>query len=113
MSRLLLALLVLLPGAALADPITGDDLAEIRTAIYRQLEASRAEEARGTCAVDRPASVVFLELLALGPDAVQQVKITDRQGRAWLAYYAMQRQRDGSWRTNGCRLVQPARTIPT
>jgi hypothetical protein len=40
---------------------------------------------------------------------VQQVQIKDRAGSVWLAYYSMQRQQDGSWRTNGCHLVQPAR----
>jgi len=25
----------------------------------------------------------------------------------------MQRQKDGSWRTNGCHLAQPVKTIPT
>jgi hypothetical protein len=29
-----------------------------------------------------------------------------------VAYYAMQRQRDGSWRTNGCHLVPPVRNYP-
>ena len=64
-------------------------------------------------AVYRPAAVAFLGLTVMGQDAVQQVQITDRSGAVWLAYYAMQRQRDGSWRTNGCHLVQPAKTIPT
>jgi hypothetical protein len=32
---------------------------------------------------------------------------------AWLAFRddAMQRQKDGSWRTNGCHLVQLTRII--
>ena len=34
-----------------------------------------------------------------------------RSGGLWVAYYAMQRQQDGSWRTHGCRLVQPSRII--
>jgi hypothetical protein len=29
-----------------------------------------------------------------------------------VAYCAMQRQRDGSWRTNGCHLVPPVRNYP-
>jgi hypothetical protein len=64
-------------------------------------------------AVYRPATVVFLDLAVMGHDAVQRVQLTDRTGTVWVAYYAMQRQRDGSWRTNGCHLVQPAKTIPT
>ena len=43
----------------------------------------------------------------MGGDVVQQVQVTDRAGGVWVAYYAMQRQSDGSWRTNGCHLVQP------
>ena len=39
------------------------------------------------------------------------MQISNRAGGVWLAYYSMQRQDDGSWRTNGCHLVQPARTI--
>jgi hypothetical protein len=42
---------------------------------------------------------------------VQQVQVTDNTGLVWVAYYAMQKQKDGSWRTNGCHLVQPTRTI--
>jgi hypothetical protein len=135
-----LFLMVWMPAVALADArITGEDLYEIRTVINRQIDAFRRDDARGAFAlvspdvqqafgtperfldavrvsyraVYRPATVVFLELVSMGPDAVQQVQITDRSGHVWLAYYAMQRQRDGSWRTNGCRLVQPVRTIPT
>ena len=136
----LLVLPFLWAGIAQADPrLSADDLAEIRTVIHRQIEAFRRDDARGAFdlvspdvqqafgtperfldvvrasyrAMYRPARFEFLDLVTLGPDAVQQVRVTDREGHAWLAYYAMQRQRDGSWRTNGCRLVQPARTIPT
>jgi hypothetical protein len=135
--------LVLLFGFALpaaAQPaVTVEDLAEIRGVINRQIDAFRRDDAHeafalvspgvqqtfGTPerfldvvrvsyrAVYRPAAVAFLGLTVIGQDAVQQVQITDRSGAVWLAYYAMQRQRDGSWRTNGCHLVQPAKTIPT
>ena len=104
MRKVLLPFLLVLAGTARADQrLTTHDLSEIRAAIHRQMDA---------CAVDRPAGIVFLDLLSIWPDAVQQVRITDDSGRAWLALYAMQRQRDGSWRANGCRLVRP-RTIPT
>jgi hypothetical protein len=62
-------------------------------------------------AVYRPASVSFLELVVIGGEVVQPVQVTDRSGGLWVAYYAMQRQKDGSWRTHGCRLVQPSRII--
>ena len=136
----LLALLVAFALPAVAQPaITGDDLAEIRAVIHRQIEAFRRDDAQeafklvspavqetfGTPerfldvvrtsygAIVRPTAVVFLGLTVMGEDAVQRVQITDRSGSVWLAYYAMQRQKDGSWRTNGCHLVQPAKTIPT
>jgi len=127
-----------LPAAA-QPAVTVEDLAEIRAVINRQIDAFRRDDAHeafalvspgvqqtfGTPerfldvvrvsyrAVYRPAAVAFLGLMVMGQDAVQQVQITDRAGSVWLAYYAMQRQRDGSWRTNGCHLVQPAKTIPT
>jgi hypothetical protein len=126
------------PVVAQPAPI-GEDLAEIRAVIHRQIEAFRRDDAReafalvspdvqetfGTPerfldavrvsyrAVYRPAAVVFLDLTVMGHEAVQRVQLTDGAGHVWVAYYAMQRQRDGSWRTSGCHLVQPAKTIPT
>ena len=140
MLRICLALLVLLvPLAAPASDgrVTGADMAEIRAVIHRQIDAFRRDDARGAFelvspgvqqsfgtperfldvvrmayrAVYRPASVSFLELMVMGGEVVQQVQVTDRAGGVWLAYYAMQRQKDGSWRTNGCHLVQPTRII--
>jgi hypothetical protein len=131
-------LLSLVCPAALANPLTSADVGEIRGVINRQIDALRRDDARGAFAlatpgvqqsfrtpekflevvrmayraVYRPARVAFLDMLVLGDEVVQQVQITDRSGRVWVAYYAMQRQRDGSWRTDGCHLVQPARTIP-
>jgi hypothetical protein len=139
---MLRALLLCLGFAApaVAQPaLTGEDLVAIRAVINRQIDAFRRDDAReafalvspdvqetfGTPerfldtvrvsyrAVYRPAAVVFLDLAVMGHDAVQRVQLTDRTGMVWVAYYAMQRQRDGSWRTNGCHLVQPAKTIPT
>ena len=132
------ALMLLMPAWATAG-VTADDLAEIRAVINRQIDAFKRDDARGAFAlvspdvqeafgtperfldavrvsyraVYRPAQVAFLGLTLIGAEAVQQVQLTDRSGRVWHAYYAMQRQKDGSWRTNGCRLVQPAKTIPT
>jgi len=102
MRGVLLALALLAPAWVQAA-VTADDLAEIRAAISRS----------GACTVERPAQVTFLNLTVMGPDAVQQVQLRDGAGVLWHAYYAMQRQQDGRWRTNGCRLVQPAKTIPT
>jgi hypothetical protein len=135
----LLWLLLWVPFSAAAGDgrVTSADLAEIRGVINRQIDAFRRDDARGAFAlvspsvqetfgtperflnvmrmtyraVYRPATVAFLELMILSGDVVQQVKVTDHDGAIWVAYYAMQRQQDGSWRTNGCHLVQPARTI--
>ena len=136
----LLALLFAFALPAVAQPaITADDLAEIRGVIHRQIEAFRRDDAQeafrlvspsvretfGTperfldvvrasySPMVRPTAVVFLGLTVIGDDAVQRVRITDRGGALWLAYYAMQRQKDGSWRTNGCHLVQPSKSIST
>ena len=124
-------------GAA-ADRLTSADAAEIRAVIDRQIDAFRRDDAKGAFAlvspsvrqafrtpekfldvvrmayraVYRPASVVFLDMLVMGDDVVQQVQVRDRSGLVWLAYYSMQRQRDGSWKTNGCHLAQPVRTYP-
>ena len=133
-------LAVLLPGAASAaadGSLTPDDLLEIRAVIQRQIDAFRRDDAQqafalaspgvqqafGTPerfldtvrmayrAVYRPSALSFLELVVIGGDVVQPMQVTDRSGAAWVAYYAMQRQKDGSWRIGGCHLVQPTRTI--
>jgi hypothetical protein len=131
-------LLAAATAATAADArITSADLLEIRAVINRQIDAFRRDDARsafalvspgvqqvfGTAerfldtvrvayrAVYRPASVSFLDPLLLGGEVVQQIQVVDGAGGVWIAYYAMQRQADGSWRTNGCHLVQPAKTI--
>jgi hypothetical protein len=135
---LLLLFALALPGVARAA-VTPEDVAEIRAVINRQLDAFRRDDAQQAFAlvspdvqqafgtperfldtvrvsyrvVYRPSAVAFLGLTVIGQDAVQQVQLTDRSGSVWLAFYAMQRQRDGSWRTNGCHLAQPVKTIPT
>ena len=131
-------LLALGAPAGAADRVTGSDAAEIRAVIHRQIDAFKRDDAEGAFAlvspsvrqafqtpekfldvvrmayraVYRPSAVVFLDMLVMGDDVVQQVQLTDRGGLVWLAYYSMQRQRDGSWKTNGCHLTQPVRTYP-
>lgn len=135
---LLLAAALALPGGTAAGPlITGLDTAEIRSVISRQIEAFRRDDARGAfalaspavqhsfgsaekfldavrasyAAMVRPAALAFLPMQVMGEDVVQPLQVTDRAGRVWVAYYAMQRQADGSWRTSGCYLAPPVRTI--
>ena len=136
---LIFSFAVLLPSvpAALEGGVSAADLSEIRGVIHRQIDAFRRDDAHGAfalvspgvqqafgtperfldtvrlaySAVYRPSAVSFLDLVVMGGDVVQPVQVTDRSGAVWVAYYAMQRQRDGSWRTNGCHLVQPSRSI--
>jgi hypothetical protein len=134
----LIFLAAALPAAADEGRITNSDAAEIRAVIHRQMDAFKRDDAPGAFAlvspevrqtfgtpekfldvvrfaygaVYRPARVSFLEMLVMGQDVVQPVQVTDRAGTVWVAYYAMQRQRDGSWRTSGCHLASPAKTIP-
>jgi hypothetical protein len=135
--RILLLLLALLPAPAAASGVSGADMLEIRAVIHRQIDAFRRDDARGAFAlvspgvqevfgtperfldavrssyraVYRPQTVAFLELVVMGADVVQPVQLTDGSGTVWVAYYAMQRQQDGTWRTHGCHLVQPSRTV--
>jgi hypothetical protein len=138
MKMIAVAMLALAAGilpAHAGERVTGADLLEIRGVIHRQIEAFRRDDASGAFALAspgvqqafgnpqaflevvrmayrvmyRPAEVSFRDPMILSGDVVQQVQLKDRAGGVWLAYYSMQRQGDGSWRTNGCHLVQPAR----
>jgi hypothetical protein len=133
-----LAVLLPLAAPAAADSgVSAADMEAIRGVIHRQIDAFRRDDAQSAFAlvspgvqqafgtperfldtvrmayraVYRPTAVAFLELVVIGGDVVQPIQVTDRSGAVWVAYYAMQRQRDGSWRTHGCHLVQPNRTI--
>ena len=139
LKNVLIFIAFLFPMAASADDgrVSSSDLAEIRAVIHRQIDAFRRDDAQGAWAltspgvkqafgtperfldtvrmayraVYRPAAVAFLDLMVFSGEVVQQVQITHRSGSVWLAYYAMQRQKDGSWRTHGCHLVQPSKSI--
>jgi len=56
--------------------------------------------------VYRPQSVTFGPLVdtELGP--LQKVFITGPDGKSYIAVYSMQRQPDGTWKINGCSLLQ-------
>ena len=61
---------------------------------------------RAIRSVYRPASVAFLVPEWLDRELIQGVHFTDGQGGLSLAIYRLQRQRDNSWRINGCELVE-------
>jgi hypothetical protein len=128
-----LAALLLLSHAlpARAEPLTESDVAAIRSVIYRQLDAFRRDNAKAAFSLASPqlraefktpegfmrevrasraplfrsSSVAFRAVWILDDEVVQQVSVTDERGAVWSAYYPMERQKDGTWRTNGCRLV--------
>jgi hypothetical protein len=123
--------LALIPLLALAQSVSKQDAAAVRKVIEAQIDAFRKDDAArafsyatdgirltfGTPqnfmemvrtqypAVYRPRTVAFDPPELAGPnDIVQAVRLTDGEGRAWLAIYPMQRGSDGLWRTNGCQL---------
>jgi hypothetical protein len=106
----LLCLALLAPPAvgAAGNRVTSSDVGEIRAVIHRQIDAQALVCDRP---LSQPASVAFRDLVVMSGEVVQQVQVTDGSGTVWLAYYAMQRQEDGRWRTDGCRLARPGRTI--
>jgi hypothetical protein len=128
---LLVCLAILAPAGAVAQaPVAPSDAQAIRAVIEAQLDAFRKDDAarafslatpgiretfgsaerfmemvRGSyAAVYRPANVTFEAPAGIDGLVVQPVRLTDAQGRVWIALYPMQRQPDGSWRTNGCQL---------
>lgn len=132
--RLVLAGLASLPwaAAAAAPDVSAADAHAIRGVIEAQLAAFRADDAelafsfaspaireqfveadyflamvRGVYpVVHRPKSVAFLLAQNIDGAVIQRVRMTDREGAAWLAVYRMQRQSDRSWRIDGCVLVR-------
>ncbi len=112
-----------------APPSVPDvDADDIRAVIEAQLTAFRADDAelafsyaspairakfgvagyfmamvRGAYpVVYRPESVAFLLAQIVDNDLIQRVRMTDRNGVAWLAIYRMQRQSDRKWRIDAC-----------
>ena len=60
----------------------------------------------GYAAVYHPREVEFRDLKSENGRLLQEVFVVGPDGRPALAIYEMQRQSDGSWRINGCWLVQ-------
>jgi hypothetical protein len=123
--------LALSPFCAAAQAVAPEDARAVRQVIEAQIDAFRHDDAErafsyatrsiretfGTpedftemvrlhyAVVYRPHSVAFDAPVYLGDDdLVQPVRLTDDDGRAWLALYPMQRGADRVWRTNGCQL---------
>ena len=58
--------------------------------------------------VYRPKAVKFEPPQVIDDEVVQPVRLTDADGRTWIAIYPMQREPDGKWRINGCQLARLA-----
>ena len=120
----------LLATSAQAQEISHSDALAIRAVITEQLDAFRRDDGErafslatseiqakfgspevfmemvrtGYPVVYRPGWVHFAEPEILEGIVVQPVRMTDEEGRAWIAVYPMQRQSDGGWRIDGCEL---------
>jgi hypothetical protein len=125
-----LALLLLISMPAIAQAQDGADKPAIVGVIQKQLDAfqgDRAAEAFGYASPDiqhlfgtadnflamvrqgyppvyRPRSVDFRELVTSEGRIVQKVLFVGPDGVPVIAEYFMERQPDGSWRIDGCRL---------
>jgi len=127
------ALLALAPLFAAAQQALPPEVARaVREVVQAQLDAFRRDDAPGAFAlatpgiretfgnpenflemvrnsyavVYRPKNVVFEAPLSIDGQVVQPVRLSDGEGRGWIAVYPMQRQPDGSWRTDGCQLAR-------
>jgi len=122
--------LFLLPAAAAAEEISREDALAIKAVVSEQLDAFKRDDAAkafslatagirakfgtaevfmdmvrsGYPVVYRPASLIFESPQIIQGEVFQPVRMTDSEGRAWIAVYPMQRQEDGTWRIDGCQL---------
>ena len=128
----LLAVTVATSAAARPVPVSATDMRSARAVVQAQLDAFTADDGprafslatqnlrqmfgsperfmamvrAGYPVVYRPSSVAFLIPEWLDRELIQGVHFTDEAGGLWLAIYRLQRQRDNSWRINGCELVE-------
>ena len=132
----LLALALLLPGAAWAQPVLGPgDGAAIERTIRAQLDAFRRDDAPGAyryaapnvreafptpdgfmamvrqsyAPVYRPRQVEFSELAARDGTVEQDVELVGPDGRPVVAAYTLERDGQGGWLITGCALLPSVR----
>jgi Domain of unknown function (DUF4864) len=118
--------------AAGPSPVSSRDAHEVRAVIEAQLKAMAEDDAVRAFSYaspsvrkrfgDAPTFMMMVRegypmlihpeaMLFLKPEAVingirQVVHVRDEEGTSWLATYHVQRQKDKSWRINGC-VVKP------
>jgi uncharacterized protein DUF4864 len=121
-----------LARVAAADDISPADQASIRGMISNQIEAFRRDDGNAAYGfasptiqglfptadqfmsmvrnayqpVYRPQSVTFGQLSDSPAGPLQKVFLVGPDGKSYVAVYSLQRQPDGSWRINGCTLVE-------
>ena len=61
---------------------------------------------QGYAPVYRHRSVEFGAYAEDGDKIEQSLTIVDEDNNVWNAIYYLERQPDGTWRTNGCRLTK-------
>lgn len=49
---------------------------------------------------------LFSEPEIIGAHALQVVQLTDHDDLVWIAIYEVEREEDGSWKVDGCRLFE-------
>ena len=135
MLRALLVTLFLLiaPSASHAETVSDADRAEFQRIISEQIEAFRADDgakAYGHAApnlhVIFPNAEIFMQMVKRGYQPVyrpqsfrfgetgddplgrpsQRVTVIGPDGKTYEALYSMERQPDGSWRIQGCTLLE-------
>ena len=129
----LLALFLFGASAALpAAEVGGEDALAIRAVIAEQLDAFAHDDAprafslattgiqaqfgtpevfismvrSGYPVVYRAKMVQFDKPVVVEGQVIQPVRMTDAEGRAFIALYPMQRQAGGGWRINGCQVAR-------
>ena len=121
------------PRAGRADDLTAADKSEFQRIISEQIAAFNADDgarayAQAAPMIKRifPTPEVFMNMVRNGYAPVyrqksftfgdvttefqgqptQRVTIVDINGKLWTALYSFERQPDGTWKINGCTLVE-------
>src|SRR5215216_51751 len=120
--------------SAFTAEVSTADAAAIRMVVQQQLDAFARDDARRAFAlatsgirerfgtaeaflamvradypvVYRPRRVDFEKPVVIEGEIVQPVRMIDADGVVWIAVYPMERQKNGTWRINGCQVARVA-----
>lgn len=120
------------PLAARAEDLSSADQETIRSIVSGQIAAFQADDGAAAygyasptiqglfpsveqfmgmvrnsyAPVYRPQSITFGQLMDSPYGPMQKVFLVGPDGRNWVALYSLQRQEDGTWKINGCTLVE-------